>query len=122
MLCAGVGTNSVKPRLRDNSPSKLRCRGCTLGKAERFNRTLVAEFLYARVFRSESDRRIRLARWMHDYNRHRHHTAIGGPPASRARPHANRHACLNSVGSVGGDGSKRCASLWPFRSWRWLSG
>ena len=56
----------------------------TNGKAERFNRTLADEFLYARRFRSESERRIRLKRWVHDYNRHRHHTAVGGPPASRA--------------------------------------
>ena len=54
------------------------------GKAERFNRTLTDEFLYAKRFRSESERRIRLQRWIHDYNCHRHHTAVGGPPASRA--------------------------------------
>ncbi|MBV9285349.1 MAG: IS481 family transposase, partial [Acidimicrobiia bacterium] len=24
-----------------------------------------------------------LARWLHIYNHHRHHTAIGGPPLSR---------------------------------------
>ena len=42
------------------------------------------EFLYARRFRSETDRRIRLKRWICDCNCHRHHTAVGGPPASRA--------------------------------------
>ena len=56
----------------------------TDGKAERFNRTLAEEFLYAKRFRSETDRRIRLKRWICDYNCHRHHTAVGGPPASRA--------------------------------------
>ena len=56
----------------------------TNGKAERFNRTLTEEFLYNFKFRSETERRIRLNRWIHDYNRHRHHTAVGGPPASRA--------------------------------------
>ena len=56
----------------------------TNGKAERFNRTLTDEFLYNYKFRSETERRIRLKRWIHDYNCHRHHTAIGGPPASRA--------------------------------------
>ncbi|MXW62535.1 MAG: transposase family protein [Acidimicrobiaceae bacterium] len=55
----------------------------TNGKAERFNRTLADEFLYNYKFRSENERRIRLKRWIHDYNCHRHHTAIGGPPASR---------------------------------------
>ena len=56
----------------------------TNGKAERFNRTLTDEFLYNHRFRSENERRIRLKRWTHHYNCHRHHTAIGGPPASRA--------------------------------------
>ena len=56
----------------------------TNGKAERFNRTLADEFLYKKRFRSEGDRRIRLKRWIHKYNCHRHHTAVGGPPASRA--------------------------------------
>ena len=56
----------------------------TNGKAERFNRTLADEFLYNFRFRSESERRIRLRRWVHDYNGHRHHTAVGGLPASRA--------------------------------------
>ncbi len=55
----------------------------TNGKAERFNRTMAEEFLYARRFRSENERRRRLDRWLHDYNHHRNHTAIGGPPASR---------------------------------------
>ncbi|MGI9613913.1 MAG: IS481 family transposase [Acidimicrobiales bacterium] len=55
----------------------------TNGKAERFNRTMADEFLYARVFRSENERRQRLDHWIHLYNHHRNHTAIGGPPASR---------------------------------------
>ena len=56
----------------------------TNGKAERFNRSLTDEFLYIYKFRSETDPRIRLRRWVHDYNCHRHHTAVGGPPESRA--------------------------------------
>ena len=56
----------------------------TNGKAERFNRTLADEFLYNYKFRSENERPIRLKRWIHDYNCHRHHTAVGGRPASRA--------------------------------------
>ncbi|WP_419856368.1 integrase core domain-containing protein [Candidatus Poriferisodalis sp.] len=59
-------------------------RSQTNGKAERFNRTIVDKFLCARVFQSETDRRVRLARWIHDYNCHRLHTAIGGPAPSRA--------------------------------------
>lgn len=55
----------------------------TNGKAERFNRTMTDEFLYARVFRSEPERRRRLDHWIHQYNHHRYHTAIGGPPITR---------------------------------------
>ena len=53
-------------------------------KAERFNRTLADEFLYSYEFRSESERRVRLNRWIHDCNCRRHHTAVGAPSASSA--------------------------------------
>jgi len=52
----------------------------TNGKAERFNRTLLAEWAYAQTWTSEGQRNRRLAHWLHIYNHHRHHTAIGGPP------------------------------------------
>jgi len=55
----------------------------TNGKVERFNRTLAAEWAYARPWTSEGQRVRGLARWLHIYNHHRHHTAIGGPPVSR---------------------------------------
>jgi transposase InsO family protein len=58
-------------------------RPATNGKAERFNRTLVDEWAYARTWRSEASRARALAPWLHRYNHHRHHTAVGGPPASR---------------------------------------
>ena len=56
----------------------------TNGKAERFNRTLLAEWAYARAWTSDGQRTRALARWLHTYNHHRHHTAIGGPPINRA--------------------------------------
>ena len=55
----------------------------TNGKVERFNRTLADEWAYARLWSSEASRRRALDPWLHRYNHHRHHTAIGGPPASR---------------------------------------
>lgn len=58
-------------------------RPATNGKVERFNRTLQAEWAYAQPWRSEGQRTRGLARWLHLYNHHRHHTAIGGPPISR---------------------------------------
>ena len=33
-----------------------------------------------------------LVRWVHDYNWHRHHTAVGGPPASRAHNLTRTHS------------------------------
>ena len=56
----------------------------TNGKVERFNRTLLEEWAYVRVYRSEQSRTQALARWLHQYNHHRRHTALGGlPPVSR---------------------------------------
>lgn len=56
----------------------------TNGKVERFNRTLLDEWAYARPYHSETERREALPRWLHTYNHHRGHTALRGlPPASR---------------------------------------
>ena len=60
-------------------------RPATNGKAERFNRTLLTEWAYARPWRSEGQRTRALARWLHTYNHHRHHTALDGQtPIQRA--------------------------------------
>jgi transposase InsO family protein len=58
-------------------------RPATNGKVERFNRTLLAEWAYARPWTSNGQRTHALTAWLHLYNHHRHHTAIGGPPISR---------------------------------------
>jgi len=58
-------------------------RPATNGKVERFNRTLLVEWAYARPWNSEGQRTRALDRWLHLYNHHRHHTAVGGPPMSR---------------------------------------
>ena len=58
-------------------------RPATNGKVERFNRTLLAEWAYARPWTSNGQRTRALTTWLHLYNHHRHHTAIGGPPISR---------------------------------------
>ena len=55
----------------------------TNGKVERFNRTLLAEWAYARAWSSEGQRTRALTAWLHTYNHHRHPTAIAGPPISR---------------------------------------
>jgi transposase InsO family protein len=55
----------------------------TNGKVERFNRTLLDEWAYVRPYRSDEERVAALDVWLHMYNHHRYHTAIGGPPVSR---------------------------------------
>ena len=50
----------------------------TNGKVERFNRTLLEEWAYVRPYLSEQARTDALADWLHIYNHHRSHTAIGG--------------------------------------------
>lgn len=55
----------------------------TNGKIERFHRTLADGWAYARFYGSESERRDTLPRWLHFYNQHRRHSAIGAPPISR---------------------------------------
>jgi len=61
------------------------------GKVERFNRTMVEEWAYVQVYHSESERVAALADWIHTYNHHRNHTAIGGPPISRVTNVAGQH-------------------------------
>jgi transposase InsO family protein len=57
----------------------------TNGKVERYQRTLRDEWGYAKAYRSESARRKALTNWLHIYNHHRPHTALGGqPPITRA--------------------------------------
>jgi transposase InsO family protein len=73
-LCAELGIKHS--RTRAFHPA-------TNGKVERFNRTLLDEWAYARTWTSDRQRARTFDRWLHRYNHHRHHTAIGGPPAGR---------------------------------------
>jgi transposase InsO family protein len=50
----------------------------TNGKVERFNRTLLEEWAYAREYRSEAERIAAYPAWLHTYNHHRGHTALKG--------------------------------------------
>jgi transposase InsO family protein len=50
----------------------------TNGKVERFNKTLLAEWAYAKVYRSNTERRQAFRRWLRFYNRRRPHTALDG--------------------------------------------
>jgi transposase InsO family protein len=56
----------------------------TNGKVERFNRTIAAEWAYAKTYLSDQERSATYAAWLHFYNHHRPHTGIGGlAPADR---------------------------------------
>ena len=66
--CAELG---VKPKFtRPRRPQ-------TNGKIERFHRTLADGWAYSKHYNSESARRAALPAWLHFYNEHRPHTAIG---------------------------------------------
>lgn len=50
----------------------------TNGKAERFIKTLLDEWAYGRLYRSNAERLERLQPWVHEYNTERTHTSLGG--------------------------------------------
>ncbi|AZQ38888.1 IS481 family transposase [Streptomyces cyaneochromogenes] len=65
----------------------------TNGKVERFNRTLLDEWAYLRPYTSNAERTDALADFLHAYNHHRCHTALGGhPPISRVNNAAGQYS------------------------------
>ena len=79
-----------RSRLFDERLGQISHRFCrpyrpqTNGKVERFNRTLLEEWAYVRPYRSEAERVAAFADFLHTYNHHRCHTALGGqPPITR---------------------------------------
>ncbi|WP_433539829.1 IS481 family transposase [Streptosporangium sandarakinum] len=64
----------------------------TNGKVERFNRTLLDEWAYIRTYTSNDERTQALADFIHTYNHHRCHTALGGqPPITRVNNPAGQY-------------------------------
>jgi transposase InsO family protein len=56
----------------------------TNGKVERFNRTMLEEWAYAKPYESEAERVAAFPAWLHHYNHQRGHTSLKGQtPASR---------------------------------------
>jgi transposase InsO family protein len=64
----------------------------TNGKIERFHRTLADGWAYARFYVSETERRQALPAWIHFYNHHRTHSAVGGAPISRLNNLPGHHS------------------------------
>lgn len=77
-FAAALGQITHK-RTRPNRPQ-------TNGKVKRFNRTLAAEWAYARPYDSDESRAATYQDWLHHYNHHRPHTGINGQVPS-ARVH-----------------------------------
>ena len=77
---------------RDRSSATRPYRPQTNGKVERFHRTLADEWAYARLYTSDTERCQQFPIWLHTYNHHRGHTALGGqPPATRVPNLSGQH-------------------------------
>ena len=64
----------------------------TNGKIERFHRTLGDGWAYKKLYTSETVRRAALTGWLHQYNHHRPHSALGSlPPITRLDNLAGHH-------------------------------
>ncbi|MGI5440236.1 IS481 family transposase [Streptomyces shenzhenensis] len=64
----------------------------TNDKVERFNRTLLDEWAYQRPYTTNTERTDALAVFLHTYNHHRSHTALGGhPPINRVNNPAGQY-------------------------------
>jgi transposase InsO family protein len=69
----------------------------TNGKAERFIKTALLEWAYVRLYRHSEERAQALTRWLHHYNWHRPHSAVGGrPPITRVVCSADNLVRLHS--------------------------
>jgi transposase InsO family protein len=76
------------------TPKKTRpYRPQTNGKIERFHRTLAEGWAFKKFYNSESARLAALPAWVHQYNHHRPHSAIGKrPPITRLNNLAGHHS------------------------------
>jgi transposase InsO family protein len=64
----------------------------TNGKIERFHRTLTDGWAFKKFYPSEADRLAALPTWIHEYNHHRPHSAIGkAAPITRLDNLAGHH-------------------------------
>ncbi len=65
----------------------------TNGKIERFHRTLVEGWAFKKFYNSDSARMAALPAWIHEYNRHRPHSAVGkAAPITRLNNMAGHHS------------------------------
>jgi transposase InsO family protein len=69
-----VALSDIRARHKRTRPRRPQ----TNGKSERFNRTLLDEWAYARPYESNNERLMALPAFVDHYNNHRPHTALGG--------------------------------------------
>jgi hypothetical protein len=82
-ICADLGITVKKTR-----PYRPQ----TNGKIERFHRTLAEGWAFKKFYNSESARLAALPAWVHEYNHHRPHSAIGkAAPITRLNNLAGHH-------------------------------
>jgi transposase InsO family protein len=75
LACRTLGIRHLRTRPR---------RPQTNGKAERFIRTMLGGWAYGAIYGSNPERTAALDGWLHHYNHHRRHSAIGRqPPITR---------------------------------------
>ena len=75
VACRALGLRHLRTRPR---------RPQTNGKAERFIRTLIGGWAYGAIYASSAERAAALDGWLHHYNHHRRHSALGHkPPIAR---------------------------------------
>jgi transposase InsO family protein len=69
----------------------------TNGKAERFIKSAINEWAYARTYQNSAEREQHLAPWIHQYNWHRPHASLGlQPPVSRTALDRNNLLTLHT--------------------------
>jgi transposase InsO family protein len=75
IACRALGIRHL--RTRPHRPQ-------TNGKAERFIRTMLGGWAYGAIYGSTAERTVALDGWLHHYNHHRRHAALGHqPPITR---------------------------------------
>lgn len=81
IACRAIGIRHLRTRPR---------RPQTNGKAERLIRTMLAGWAYGAIYRNSTERTAALDGWLHHYNHHRRHSALGHkPPIARLNERTN---------------------------------
>jgi transposase InsO family protein len=81
IACRALGLRHLRTRPR---------RPQTNGKAERFIRTMLGGWAYGAIYRNSRERAGALDGWLHHYNHHRRHSALGHkPPIARLNERTN---------------------------------